>query len=205
MKISIKGIKIINRVLLFLMVLMASYEVTIAGNSHRILAVWAYTVGFGVLVVSGLMLIILGNDVLEKPLVVIVSTVIPLSISLGLIAEFFPTIAVYYLSFTITGFGLIVITRISQKSKSGTFILAVVHGISGLVIFISPIFLTINSITPLGFSWVSIGGAFIGIGGLMLSFLRAGRQILSQEMIFNLLPVLLFLTTASFIVGFNHY
>ena len=200
-----KGIKIINRVLLFLMVLMASYEVTIAGNSHKILAVWAYTIGFGILVVSGLMLIILGNEVLEKSLVVIISTVIPLSISLGLIAEFFPTVAGYYLLFIVAGFALIVITRIKPIGKSASIILAAVHGISGLVIFILPIYLVINSITPVGLIWVSIGGAFIGVGGLLLSFLRAGRQILSQEMIFNLLPVLLFSTTLLFLIGFNAY
>ena len=205
MKISGHNLKIINRIMLFLMVLMSSYQVIIAGNSQRILAVWALTIGFGVLVVSGLMIIIMGNDVLEKPLVVIVSTVIPLTISLGLVAEFFPAAAAYYLLFAVAGLALIIFTRIKATGKSASIILATVHGISGLVIFILPIYLAIDSIHPVGLIWVSIGGAFIGIGGLLLSFLRAGRQILSQEMIFNLLPSLLFFTTLSFTFGFNAY
>ncbi len=203
MKRLLKYIKPINQILLLFMILLAAYEVTVAGYSQQIVAIWAFTVGFGVLVISGLLIIILGNDVLEKTMVVISTTLIPLSLSLGLIAEFIPSATIYYLIFAVTGFTMIVYSRIKPSKRSGAVILVPVHAISGLVIFLLPIILCFSGVTPPGFVWVTIGGSFIGLGGLLLSFLRTGRQILSQDMIFNLLPVLLFVTTLCFVIGFN--
>jgi hypothetical protein len=48
-----------------------------------------------------------------------------------------------------------------------------------------------------------VGGALIGIGGLLLSFLKAGRPILSRETILKVLPGLLLLMTAFFVAGFK--
>ena len=94
------------------------------------------------------------------------------------------------------------ITRLSITGKSATLVLAVVHGIAGLIIFLLPIILSIQGTMPVGFSLVGLGGALIGMGGLLLAFLRAGQPILSQETILTLLPVLLFLMTAAFVAGF---
>jgi hypothetical protein len=55
-----------------------------------------------------------------------------------------------------------------------------------------------------GFSLVGVGGGLIGLGGLLLSFLRAGRPILSRVMILRLLPGLLLLMTAAFVAGFSY-
>jgi hypothetical protein len=48
-----------------------------------------------------------------------------------------------------------------------------------------------------------VGGALIGLGGLLLSFLKAGKPILSRETIFKVLPGLLLLMTACFVAGFR--
>jgi hypothetical protein len=53
------------------------------------------------------------------------------------------------------------------------------------------------------FSLVGVGGALIGIGGLLLSFLKTGRPILSRETIFKVLPSLLLLMTICFVAGFK--
>jgi len=47
-----------------------------------------------------------------------------------------------------------------------------------------------------------VGGALIGVGGLLLSFLKAGKPILSHETILKVLPGLLLLMTICFVVGF---
>ena len=86
--------------------------------------------------------------------------------------------------------------------QKAVIVLAVVHGISGLVIFILPIVLSIQGITNWGFIFVGIGGALIGIGGLLLSFLKTGRPILSRDTILIVLPGLLLLMTISFVAGF---
>lgn len=194
---------LINRFLLLLMVLLAAYEVVIAGNSQQVIATWAYTVGFGSLVISGLILIVIGYETFQRPLVVTIATVIPLAISLGLIADFFPAFSNYYLLFAIAGLLLVAATRVIDNAQKSALFLAPIHGISGLIIFLTPMFLSFQKITPPGFLWISTGGALIGLGGILLSFLRTGKAVLSQQTVFRLLPVILFLTTLCFVLGFN--
>ncbi len=195
---------IVNRILLFIMVLLAAYEVTAAGNSERVLATWAYTLGFGVLVVAGLILIILGNEVLEKSVVVIISTIIPLSISLGLVSDFFPQWQIAYLIFVAAGFVVILFTRLKTNPGLAAKFLAPVHGVAGLVIFLAPIWLVSNRIVPeKAFLWVSLGGALIGLAGLLLYFLRSGKVILSQKRIYTIIPLLLMMMMLFFVMGFQ--
>lgn len=193
---------VLDRILLLLTGLLAAYEVVIGVDGLATLTTWSYTVGFGVLLVAGLLLIILGFEPLESPVVVIVSTVIPLALSLGLVSQYLQAWTTAYLMFVIVGFLLIATTRFTFKGVLATVSLAVVHGIAGLIIFLLPIILGVQGITPAGFTWVGIGGALIGAGGLLLSFLKAGKPILSQNTILTILPGLLLLTTAAFTLGF---
>jgi hypothetical protein len=150
-----------------------------------------------------LLLIILGFEILDSSLVVIVSTIIPLSLSLGLVWEYLVEIRLYYLAFAILGFLAVVITRQFTPGRAAVIVLAVVHGIAGMVIFLLPIVLSLQGITNWGFIFVGIGGALIGIGGLLLSFLKTGRPILSRDAILSILPGLLLLMTIAFVVGFD--
>ena len=78
------------------------------------------------------------------------------------------------------------------------------HSVAGLMIFLGPIFAVKNSKAPLGFVWVGIGGALIGIGGIALAFLISGSQLLffSQEVVLTILSPLLLLMTLAFAWGF---
>jgi hypothetical protein len=110
-----------------------------------------------------------------------------------------------YLIFTIVGFLAVTLTRtLPTPGKTPTIVLAVVHGIAGMTIFLLPIALAAQGVTNPLFSLVGIGGALIGIGGLALSFLKAGKPILSKELILKILPVILFLMTLCFVVGFRY-
>jgi len=42
----------------------------------------------------------------------------------------------------------------------------------------------------------------MGLGGLLLALLKAGKPLLSRETIFRILPVLLLIMTALFVAGF---
>jgi hypothetical protein len=196
------SISIINRVLLLLTALLAAYQVAIGVDGLDTFAIVFYTIAFGVLLIACLLIIILGFDVLDSPLVVIVSTIIPLSLSLGLVWEYLNEYRIPYLLFTILGFLAVVITRRYFSGRLAVIILAIVHGISGLVIFLLPILLSLMGYTNLGFALVGIGGALIGTGGLLLSFLRTDRPILSRERILSLLPGLLLTMTFTFVAGF---
>jgi hypothetical protein len=51
---------------------------------------------------------------------------------------------------------------------------------------------------------VSLGGALIGCGGILLFLLKTKRPLLSSKQIYTLFPTLLFFMTISFIVGFSN-
>ena len=194
---------ILDRILLLLTGLLAAYQIVIGIDKLGAVPIWAYTISFGVLLVAGLLLIILGFEVLDSPVVVIVSTIIPLSLSLGLVWQHFPTWQAAYLAFAVLGFLAIVVTRsFPMPAKLPTFVLATVHGIAGMTIFLLPITLAVTGQSQPGFSLVGVGGALIGVGGLLLAFLKTGKPLLSRETIFKTLPGLLLLMTAAFVAGF---
>ncbi len=197
-------ISVLDRILLLATGLLAAYQVAVGIDRFSILPVAAYTVAFGVLLVAGLLLIILGFDVLASPAVVIVSTIIPLSLSLGLIWQHLESWRVFYLIFAILGFLAILLTRtLPVPGGIRTITLALVHGVAGMIIFLLPVILAWTGLVGPGFALVGVGGALIGIGGLLLSFLKAGRPILSGEIILKVLPGLLLLMTAAFVLGFR--
>jgi hypothetical protein len=72
-----------------------------------------------------------------------------------------------------------------------------------MTIFLLPIITSMQGNTQPLFSLVGVGGALIGIGGLLLSFLKTGRPILSKETILKVLPSLLLLMTICFVAGFK--
>lgn len=193
----------LQRVLLLLPGLLAAYQIAIGIEGLQTLPTISYTIGFGVLLIAVLLLIILGFDVLDSPLVVIAATVIPLSLSLGLVWQYVPAVRSIYLAFCLIGFLLVVSTRFAAPRRVAVITLAVVHGVAGLVITFLPFALVWRGSVTWGFVLVGIGGALIGLGGLLLSFLKTGRPILPREKILKLLPGLLFLMTITFVVGFT--
>lgn len=194
----------LDRILLLLTAILASYQVAVGIDGFSALPIIAYTIAFGVLLVAGLLLFILGFDVLDSPIVVIISTIIPLSLATGLVWQHLTSFRTSYLVFAIIGFLAVTLTRLSPASgKIPTIVLAIVHGIAGMTIFLLPIVFSIQGNARPMFSLVGVGGALIGVGGLLLSFLKAGRPILSREAILKVLPGLLLLMTISFVAGFK--
>jgi hypothetical protein len=194
----------LDRVLLLITGILAAYQVAVGIDGFTALPIIAYTIAFGVLLVAGLLLFILGFDVLDAPIVVIISTIIPLSLATGLVWQHIASFRTLYLVFAILGFLAIGITRLfPMPDKLPTIILTIVHGIAGLTIFLLPIILSIQSRTQPLFSLVGVGGALIGLGGLLLSFLKTGRPIVSRATILRIFPALLLLTTICFVAGFK--
>lgn len=197
-----KRISILDRLFLLVTALLAAYQVVKGIEGLDSITIASYTVAFGVLLLAALLLMVFGLEILDSPVVVIVSTIIPLSLSLGLISQFVSEFTMVYLVFTIVGFVAVVITRFFISGKIAVVVLAIVHGVAGLIIFILPIVLTIQGETEVGFLFVSLGGALIGLGGMLLGFLKTGMPILPRETILRVLPGLLLLMTASFVAGF---
>lgn len=161
-----------------------------------------YAASFAVLLVAGLLLILLTYAVLANPLVVIVAALIPLTLATGLVTQFYPQHERNYLLFAIIGLLAIAITRYVGPQGVGTAILATVHSIAGLTIFFVPIFVSRAKKVPTAFTFVTVGGTLIGIGGISLAFLKAGMPILSADIIFLILAPLLLLMAGAFAYGF---
>jgi len=198
----VKKLSMLDRILLLVAGLLAAYQVVVGIDGWGSFSIACFTIAFGVLLLAGLLLLILGFEVLQSPLVVIASTIIPLSLSLGLISAFLPAFQTAYLIFAILGLLAVILTRLFTSPKIAVLVLAVVHGIAGVLICFLPFWLSATGKSSPGFALVGLGGLLIGVGGLLLSFLKTGRPILSQETIQAILPGLLFLTTGSFVAGF---
>jgi len=195
----------VERLLLLLTGLLSAYQIVVGIDHLGSMPVTAHTLGFGVLLLAGILLVILGFEALDSPVVVVVSTVIPLSISLGLVWERVPAWREGYLAFVIVGFLAIAFTRaMPVPGKVPTITLAMIHGVAGMTIFVLPMVLTVEGRASPLFAMVGLGGALIGVGGLLLSFLKAGRTILPRTVILRLLPGLLLSMTAAFVIGFKY-
>jgi len=149
----------IDRSLILITALLASYQIVVGIDGLGTVPITAYTIAFGALLVAMLLLIILGFGILDSPVVVIVSSVIPLSLSLGLVWEHLASYRTLYLLFTIVGFAAVIFTRsISIPGKLQTFVLAVVHGIAGMAIFLLPSILAADGTKSPAFALVGLGG-----------------------------------------------
>lgn len=164
-----------------------------------------YMLGFVVLLVSGLLLIFLGWDILASPYVLTVATLIPLGISMGLMNQFMPEYKKAYSWFALVGLLAIAVTSIGDMALKSAAV-PLFHGVAGLIIFGLPLYLCFGKKTaPKGFGMVGVGGLLIGIGGIALAFYKAGNPlfgIFTGEFILMILAPLLLLMTLAFTWGF---
>jgi hypothetical protein len=160
-----------------------------------------YILGFLVLLVSGLLLIFLGYDILASPYVLTVASLIPLGISMGIVEQYFPSWKRAYKWFALIGFLAIALTSIGQMDALKKIAVPLFHGVAGLVIFLGPFY---AKKAPKGFWWVGIGGVLIGLGGIALAFISVGAQLLffSPVFVMQILAGLLLLMALAFAWGF---
>jgi hypothetical protein len=160
-----------------------------------------YMLGFLVLLVSGLLLIFLGLDILSSPYVLTVASLIPLGISMGLVEQYFPKFKKIFKWFALLGFLAIAIFSIAGVEIGRKISVPLFHGVAGLVIFLGPFY---AKKAAKGFWWVGIGGLLIGLGGIALAFIASGGQLLffSPAFVMAILTPLLLLMTLAFTYGF---
>jgi hypothetical protein len=170
-------------------------------NLNKALHNLYYLMGFAVLLVSGLLLIFLGLDILSSPYVLTVASLIPLGISMGVAEEYYPSWKKSFKWFAVVGFLAIAITSIGGMDTLKKIAVPLFHGVAGLVIFLGPFF---AKRAPKGFWWVGIGGMLIGLGGIALAFISVGAQLLffSPSFVMLILTPLLFLMAGAFALGF---
>ncbi len=201
-------ITIIDRILLLLTGLVAVYLVfrfiqemkkAETKPSYNIF----YIISFAVLFVSGVLIIFFGFKILERPCIKTVATILPFGLAIGLIYEFFKKLGPLYLIVLIIG--LILIGLQSFGVFEAKIIYPIFHALAGLTIFFVPILAVNQKKAPGGFIWVTVGGALIGIGGIALAFLGAGKPFLgifTADVVFTILTPILFAMSLGFAWGF---
>ena len=165
-----------------------------------------YIISFLVLLVAGLLLIVFGWDALGNNFVAVVAGLIPFTLATGLVCEYHKEKAKGFVILMLIGMVLIAITRYASGMDTlAKIVYPVFHAIAGLTIFFLPIFLVKADRVKSQFIWVTAGGTLIGLGGIALGFLSAGRQLLflSSEFVLMILAPLLFVMTLCYMYGFT--
>ena len=164
-----------------------------------------YIISFLVLLVAGLLLIIFGWSALKDNFVAVVAGLIPFGIANGLIAKYYPKHEKWFMGLMLVGLVSIAITRYAGMVTAGKIVYPVFHAIAGLTIFFVPICVVKSKNAKTSFLFVTLGGTLIGLGGIALAFLSAGKQLLffSPTFVITILAPLLFLMALSYAVGFT--
>ena len=197
-----KNLKVLNKIFLLATLLLSSYQVVVGGHGIHQITIWSYTIGFGVLVISSVIILILGFETFDKPLVVILSSLIPLSFANGLVSQLSIGFAPWYLIFTFIGFLIIILTRFLNNRFLANALLAIIHAIAGFTILLLPIYMVITQTYSSELSFFSVGGAIMGLGGILF-FYQNEENYLSGNTKLKFLPGLLLLSTIFFSVGLS--
>jgi hypothetical protein len=190
--------KPLDRVLLLFSGAFAAYLVVEAVDGMPAVALAAYTAAFGMMLVAVLLLVIVGPEILDSPLLEAASVIIPLCLSVGLVSEYLPE---YLPAFILPAGALVLAAGI--RVRKDCLPLGAVQAVGALLVFGLSILLSVSGRTHPGFILFGAGGLLLGAGGMLVSSLNNPRPLLPQKTILSILPVLIFLSTAFFALGFH--
>ncbi len=196
-----KKIASINKVFLLITAILAGYQVVTGGHGTTQITIWSYTIGFGILVVSSIITMIVGFDTFNKPLVVIFSALIPISISTGLVSQISSEMTKWYLVYAVVGFLIIILTRFIKNKGLANLALSIIHAISGVTILILPIYLVFSLSYRPNLLFFSVGGIIMGLGGLLIFWGQKEGIFFHRNSKYAYLPGLLLLSTILFSLG----
>jgi len=179
---------------------MAGYQIISGMDSYSNLTTTFYTISFGLLLLACLLLLLIGFEIMENDYVAVIAAIIPITLSLGLITDKFEY-SLFYTILISVGFIIAVLLRFFSSGIIASLSLGIIHFLSGSVVFFLPIFLFFSEKAGLQILMISLGGVIVGIGGMFLGLLKTGKSPLSKEKIVALFPIILLLTTTSFVIG----
>lgn len=194
---------IINRIIFLLTGIVAGYQIISGMDTYSNLTIFYFTVAFGVLLLASLLLLLMGFEIMENNYVAVIAALIPITLSLGMINNRLPEYHFLYAIIIGLGFLVAIYLRFYGAEKIASLSFGIIHGVSGMFIFFIPIVLLLSSSIELQYGFVSLGGVFIGLGGMLLAFVKGGKPILSKETVISLFPIILFIATTAFVIGLS--
>jgi hypothetical protein len=126
---------------------------------------------------------------------------LPLGFSMGLIGEFLLEYHLIYSSLISVLYAGLTIQKLRKQDKSALLFQILLHGFSGLVLFILPLVLFIQGEVESNFLGVSVGTGLVAIGGMALAFLKSGKPLLSKDQIYTIFPGVLLLAVVAYSIG----
>lgn len=193
-------ISILSRIIFLLTGLMAGYKIISGMENYSNLTTTLYTISFGILFLASLLLLLMGFQIMENDYVAVVTSIIPITLSLGLVTDKLEHSTFYAILISLS-FIIAVLLRFFSSGKIAALSLGAIHLLSGSVVFFLPIVLFITGKAGIQILMISLGGLIIGIGGVFLGFLKIGKLELKREKIYSFFPMILFLTTTAFVIG----
>lgn len=179
---------------------MAGYQIIKGMEAYSNLTTALYTISFGLLLLACLLLLLMGFEIMENNYVAIITALIPITLSLGLVTDKLEYSSMYVI-FIGVGFLIAVALKLFSSGKIASLSLGIIHFLSGSVIFFLPIILFFTGTVEIQILMISFGGILIGSGGVLLGMLKAGKSVLSKEKVVVLFPIILFFTTTAFVFG----
>ena len=194
-------ISVSDRVIFLLTAIAAGTKIVTGMEHHSIISTFYYTVAFGVLVLASIMLLLFGFTLLENPFMPIVSTLIPMMLSLGLVQDYIPAMVKSYTLLMGLLYLISIYARFKATPRTASLILAVVHAISGLLLVIMPHILYFWYGLPARILFVSIGGLVIGVQGTLLAVQKLDIVKIDLNRLLSFFPGMLLISTVGFITG----
>ncbi|HHJ53889.1 MAG TPA: hypothetical protein ENJ89_11890 [Caldithrix abyssi] len=196
-------IKVSDRILFLLTALVAGIKIVNGMDHHTVLSIWFYTVSLGILVLASLLLLLFGYELLSNRFVPVVTTLIPTALSIGLVHDHLPQMTLSYGVLLGVIYLISVWVRFTATEKTAALVLALTHGISGLLVFVLPIVLYSSYGEPVRLLFVSLGGVIIGSEGIVLTLQKIGFRKVKIETIFAWFSIMLFAATVAFVGGLS--
>jgi len=191
---------ILGRIIYLLTGLVAGYQIIKGMENYSNLTTTLYTISFGLLFLACLLLLLMGFEIMENNYIAIISSLIPITLSLGLVTDKLDSSTMYSVLISVS-FIIAVVLRLFSSGNIASLSLGAIHFLSGSVIFFLPIILFLTDKAEIQILMISFGGIIIGSGGMLLGLLKAGKSFFTKEKVIALFPINLFFTTTLFVVG----
>ncbi len=191
----------INRIILLLVAIVAGIQIVSGIENYDAIPIAYYTFSYGIFLISALLMLLMGVDIIEHPVAALAASTLPLGFSMGIVAVYLPAYHLAYGIIVSLLYGGLVIQRLRRQTKSTMIFQILLHGTTGLVLFIMPLVMVVQDIVHAGFLGVSVGTGLIAVGGMALAFLKSGKPVLSKEQIYVIFPGVLLLAVFAFAMG----
>jgi hypothetical protein len=198
-----RKISISDRIIFLITAHIAGIKIVSGMEHHSVLSTSAYTIAFGVLVLASIMLLLFGFILLENPFMPVISTLIPMMLSLGLVQDHIPGMIKSYTLLISVLYLISIYARFRATPKTAALVLAIVHGVSGLLLVVMPLVLYFVYGLPARILFIGLAGLVIGVEGSLLAVQKLNFIKIDQNRILAFLPGMVLISTAGFVAGLN--